>query len=132
MMSEGPTRKFQKELNAGAISLVLLGLFRRREQPMYGYEIARRLTDLGRDALPMNQGAIYPVLRSLERQGLLASRLEPSDAGPPRRYYRLTPAGREAFGDWKRAWRSTRGFVDSILEERHETGTRAARRTVPG
>ena len=119
-MAADGTRKFQKELNSGAIALVLLGLFVRRRQPMYGYEIARHLAGLSGDTLPMNQGAIYPVLRSLERQGLLASLVEPSISGPPRKYYRLTAAGRKAFGEWRRTWESTRAFVDSILETKHD------------
>ena len=73
MDDEAARRKFQRELNSGAVSLVLLGLLARRGKPMYGYEIAKRLEEAGGGALPMNQGALYPVLRSLEKQGLLAS-----------------------------------------------------------
>ena len=64
----------------------------------------------------MKQGALYPVLRSLESSGLLESRVEPSVSGPPRRYYVLTEAGREALDRWTRIWRRTRTFVDGTLK----------------
>ena len=62
------------------------------------------------------QSALYPVLRNLEAGGLLESHLAPSDSGPPRRYYRITAAGRAALAEWAGAWRETRDSVDSVLE----------------
>jgi PadR family transcriptional regulator PadR len=47
---------------------------------------------------------------------LLASRIVPSYAGPPRRYYRITEAGRATLGQWRAIWRSTRNFVDEFLD----------------
>ena len=61
------------------------------------------------------QSALYPVLRNMEGAGLLESHVEPSVAGPPRRYYRITGAGRDALRDWAAAWRATRDSVDSVL-----------------
>jgi PadR family transcriptional regulator PadR len=63
---------------------------------------------------PMKQGALYPVLRTLSAHGLLASRVVPSSAGPPRRYYRITDAGRETLASWLSAWTATRDFVDAV------------------
>ena len=63
----------------------------------------------------MKQGTLYPVLRSLEREGLLESTLEPSDSGPARRYYRVTPTGHEALTLLEAAWADTRNFVDRVL-----------------
>jgi len=113
-------RKFQKELNAGAISLVLLGLFSRERKSMYGYEIAKRLEAATDDGLPMNQGALYPVLRSLEKRGFLNSNVEPSVSGPPRKYYRITPDGKKVLDAWTDAWQRTKRFVDSFLESDDE------------
>jgi PadR family transcriptional regulator PadR len=64
----------------------------------------------------MKQGALYPVLRSLERSGLLESTVEPSVSGPPRRYYRITEAGRRTLEQWTEMWRETKSFVDTILK----------------
>jgi PadR family transcriptional regulator PadR len=66
--------------------------------------------------LPVKQGTLYPVLRSLEAGGLLSSEVEPSVTGPPRRYYTVTDAGREAVGLWQGSWERTKEFVDAVLE----------------
>ena len=109
-------RKFQKELSTGTVSLVLLAAMARADEPMYGYQIAKRLEHAGDGALAGKQSALYPVLRNLAAAGLLDSHVEPSVAGPPRRYYRITALGREVLGHWLASWRGTRDSVDSILQ----------------
>ncbi len=110
------TKKFQKEMNAGIASLVLLSLMGQASEPMYGYQVAKLLEDNSQNAPIMKQGALYPVLRSLEKSGLLGSKVEPSVSGPPRRYYTITDTGRETLALWKEIWGQTKGFVDHILK----------------
>ena len=113
--AEAAARKFQKELSAGLTSLVLLSVLAAAADDLYGYEIARRLTAGADASTPFKQGALYPVLRNMSAAGLLSSRVVPSYAGPPRRYYRITPLGREALAAWVATWTSTRDFVDAIV-----------------
>ncbi|MCR6662031.1 MAG: PadR family transcriptional regulator [Luteimonas sp.] len=113
-------RKFQKELSAGTVSLALLAVLATSGEPMYGYLIAKTLERSGDGVLSGKQSALYPVLRNLQAAGLLDSFVEPSDAGPPRRYYRITTQGRIALRDWAAAWRATRDSVDSVLEGSRE------------
>ena len=113
-------RKFQKELSAGTVSLALLAVLAAAAEPMYGYQIAKTLERFGEGVLSGKQSALYPVLRNQEAAGLLESFVEPSDAGPPRRYYRITAPGRRALHDWAAAWRATRDSVDSVLEGTRE------------
>lgn len=108
-------RKFQRELSAGLTALVLLAVLEQTDSDLYGYEIARRLSGVHETAGPFKLGALYPVLRNLSASGLLSSRVVPSCAGPPRRYYRITPLGREALECWRSTWSATRDFVDAIL-----------------
>jgi PadR family transcriptional regulator PadR len=112
---EAGLRKFQKELSAGIVSFALLALLARAQTPAYGYQIAKELERYG-EGLPVKQGTLYPVLRSLEVGGLVASEVEPSVAGPPRRYYTIPSEGREAVPLWGEAWRRTRDFVDAVVE----------------
>jgi len=107
-------KKFQRELHSGVTSLVLLSILGRAREPLYGYQIAKQLGDDGEGAAT-KVGALYPVLRSLERGGLLASRVEPSVSGPPRRYYRITRAGRAALERWLAIWDRNRRFVDAVI-----------------
>ena len=109
-------KKFQKELSSGTVALVLLAVLGQSRQPMYGYQIAKQLESVGEGVLAGKQSALYPVLRNLEGAGLLASDVEPSISGPPRRYYRMTKPGREALRAWTAAWVATRDCVDKVLQ----------------
>jgi PadR family transcriptional regulator PadR len=110
------TRKFQKEMNAGLASLVLLSVLDRSSEPMYGYQIAKLLEEYSGDASFMKQGALYPVLHSLEDNGLLESKVEPSVSGPPRRYYEITAEGREVLVIWQGVWKQMKSFVDKAIK----------------
>ena len=106
-------RKFQKELTAGTHALMLLAVLAQAKEPLYGYQIAKRLES---EAPTVKLGTLYPVLRSLETMELLESRVEPSITGPPRKYYALTADGRHALHAWTRIWTSTRESLDAVLK----------------
>lgn len=109
-------KKFQKELNGGTASLVLLGVLGKADRPMYGYQIAKLIESSTQDVDIMKQGALYPVLRSLESYDLLESEVEPSVSGPPRRYYQITDTGRQVLIKWTNIWDQTRKLVEAVLE----------------
>ena len=112
------SQKFQRELNAGLVGLVLLAVLDGAEEDLYGYQIAKRLQHLADGSSPVKQGALYPVLRQLSANGLLASRIVPSYSGPPRRYYRITDTGRRTLAEWRDIWHATRDFVDEFTESK--------------
>lgn len=116
---EATLRKFQKELNSGLVSLVLLAILDRSTEPLYGYQIAKSIEGSWQEEAPVKQGTLYPVLRSMEESGLLGSRVEPSVSGPPRKYYTITDRGRSVLTEWRAAWSNTRDFVDATLEGRN-------------
>ena len=115
-MDDSSGRKFQKELNGGLVGLVLLAVLAESDEDLYGYEIAKRLASANDGTSIFKEGTIYPVLRALSAAELLTSRIVPSYAGPPRRYYRITEQGRGVLSEWKVIWRSTRDFVDRFIE----------------
>ena len=88
------------ELRRGTIAFCVLALLDERER--YAVELVGALTDS--QALAAGAGTIYPLLSRLREDELVVTTWKESPAGPPRRYYRLTPAGRrslEAFrGEW--------------------------------
>ncbi|MDH3626185.1 MAG: PadR family transcriptional regulator [Acidobacteriota bacterium] len=108
-------RKFQKELNSGTVSLVVLSLMDASTEPLYGYQIAKLLEAQAEGQLPMKQGALYPVLRAMEANGLLRSNVEPSTSAPPRRYYSVTVEGHNMLAIWINVWGNTRDFVERVL-----------------
>lgn len=115
-MDDTNDRKFQKDLNGGLVGLVLLAVLAERSEDLYGYEIAKRLASANEGISIFKEGTIYPVLRALSAGGLLTSRIVPSYAGPPRRYYRITEQGRTVLAEWKLIWAATRDFVDRFTE----------------
>ena len=70
----------------------------------YGYQIIQRIRDLSGGQIEWTTGTLYPLLHSLENEGLLASSWQSVAHAPRRKYYRLTPAGRNALEQEKRHW----------------------------
>lgn len=113
--AEAHVKKFRKELHSGIAAMVLLALLERTGEEMYGYQIAKEIGAKAGGESFLKQGAIYPVLRSLHASDLLSSRVEVSVSGPPRRYYAISPMGREALETWRGVWSDLRAFVDALI-----------------
>jgi PadR family transcriptional regulator, regulatory protein PadR len=109
-------KKFQKELSAGIVSLVLLSVLSKSTEAMYGYQIAKLVEESRYGGNLIKLGTLYPVLRALEDNGLLLSEVDPSVTGPPRRYYRITHDGRSTLGRWLGIWQETGEMVEFHLK----------------
>ncbi|MGH3009913.1 MAG: PadR family transcriptional regulator [Gaiellaceae bacterium] len=90
----------QSQLIKGVLELALLAVIAREES--YGYEILSTLEAAGLDGV--GDASVYGTLRRLERAGHLTSRLEASDSGPARKYYVITPVGREELRVGTETW----------------------------
>jgi PadR family transcriptional regulator PadR len=101
----------QVQLRKGALDLCVLAVLSRGES--YGYEIASTLVG----AVGMGEGTIYPLMRRMQNDRLVATRIVESANGPPRKYYQITPLGRTVFEAHRRDWRSFAGAVDKLLED---------------
>ena len=108
-------RKFLKELSAGITSLALLSIMQNTDKPMYGYQIAKYMEDEDEKLPLIKHGVLYPVLRSLEKNDLLSSIVEPSVSGPPRRYYTITDEGTQTLQRWIGIWKRTSIMVNRII-----------------
>lgn len=83
------------------------------EEPSYGYEMVRKLTERG--LALVSEGAIYPVLSRMQRNGLIDGYLVASPEGPARKYYRIENKGRAALEEWSTAWSDLVAGVDNVL-----------------
>jgi PadR family transcriptional regulator PadR len=108
-------KKFQKELNAGIIALILLSILDKSKNPQYGYQIAKKM-EMASDRTISKLGTLYPVLRSLEASNLLRSNVSPSVSGPPRRYYTITPEGRSTLQRWLKIWDQIKNNLYNIMK----------------
>ena len=88
------------ELRRGTIVLSVLSQL---SEPRYGYSLVTILTEYG---MPVETNTLYPLLRRLEGQGLLISEWN-TEESKPRKYYCITPEGKEVYEKLKKQWRRT-------------------------
>lgn len=110
---EQQVKKFRKELSSGTVSLMLLSILANAKTPLYGYQITKLLEGTSGD----KQGALYPVLRNLSTKGLLISEVVPSESGPPRKYFTISPLGRAVLKEWLEIWQQTSAFVNQTIAD---------------
>ena len=79
--------------------------------PLHGYRIARRIEQISRDALSLNQGTLYPALLKLEQTGWIASSWSQSESGRRVKVYTLTKEGRKQLRVEEAAWQQATGIV---------------------
>ncbi len=125
MNNDGPDGRFKKadeeferwskEVKRGAVSLAILALLNGKRD--YGYEVVKRLA--GRGAfLQLDEGTVYPLLRRLEKRGLLESEWNYDDPAKPRKYYSVTDEGRYALTRMVKSWNmlseEMRGIISGV------------------
>jgi DNA-binding PadR family transcriptional regulator len=91
--------------------IVVLAVLSQMDTAQYGYSLIQGLAEQGLD---IEEGTLYPLLRRLEKQGLLESEWEVSEARP-RKYYRISPAGREVLTTLSADWFATVQVMSRIL-----------------
>jgi PadR family transcriptional regulator, regulatory protein PadR len=100
------------QMRRGTLQYCVLALVAREE--LYGFDLVRALAEV--DGMVTSEGTIYPLLSRLRRDGLVESTWRESPNGPPRRYYRVTPAGRRALNTFAQEWSRFRDAVDHFVE----------------
>jgi len=88
--------------------------------PLHGYGIARRIEQISRDVLAVNQGTLYPVLLKLEQEGSIVSEYRASENNRRARFYRLTRDGRKQLQAELRDWEQTAGIIGRFFELKAE------------
>ena len=99
----------RQELRRGSLILAVLGQLKGEH---YGYTLRKALSDAG---VEIDEGALYPMLRRLESQGLLTSEWREEEKRN-KRFYRLSPLGTETLARLVTEWRGLNASLDGILE----------------
>lgn len=94
-------------------SLILEAL---AQEPSHGYRIAQQIKERSKGVLDFKEGTLYPALHKLESEGMVES-YEGVEKGRPRRYYRITRAGRGTLAKDRAEWRELSRAVTMILGE---------------
>jgi PadR family transcriptional regulator PadR len=116
----GSIRKWETQLRKGSLELAVLASLWSGE--LYGLEILRRLAESSSLVVP--EGTVYPLLSRLKAEGWVDSEWVEAEAGHPRKYYRLTPAGRRRALQMARSWTSFAAGLDALLQPLGKGGAR--------
>jgi PadR family transcriptional regulator, regulatory protein PadR len=101
--------EINKDLVAASATPLVLAILAERES--YGYAILKRVSELSGGRLEWSDGMLYPVLHRLERLGWIAGKWQKSESGRRRKYYRITPRGKDQLDAERRQWQA----VDTAL-----------------
>jgi PadR family transcriptional regulator PadR len=97
------------QLKKGTLEMLVLAILEHADG--YAYDIVTKLAH----GVEMSEGTIYPLMRRLQNEAWVTTYLAESDSGPPRKYYRLTPAGHEELARMKIEWREFVADVNRII-----------------
>lgn len=99
------------QFKKGALNLCVLVLLDKQDR--YGYELVQKISD----RIAISEGAVYPLLRRLTKEGYFSTYLQESTEGPPRKYYSLTDVGRTYLHEQLEEWQSFTDGVNKLIEE---------------
>ncbi|MHA6252876.1 PadR family transcriptional regulator [Oceanobacillus sp. CAU 1775] len=103
------------QFKKGVLELCVLVLLGRKE--LYGYELVQQISN----QIEISEGAVYPLLRRLTKEGMATTYLQESSEGPPRKYYKLTTDGeiylQELLTEWKTFTNGVNNLIENEVEE---------------
>lgn len=104
-----------KEVLKGHIDTIILSLLQQRD--MYGYELAKFVREKSNDQFELKEGTLYLSLKRLEKNQWIESYWG-DDQGPGgrRKYYKITPLGRDYIKEKRREWEFVKKIMDTFLE----------------
>ncbi len=102
------------QFKKGVLELCVLVLLDRKDQ--YGYELVQQISN----QIEISEGAVYPLLRRLTKEGLATTYLQESSEGPPRKYYKLTEPGEGYLNEILTEWRAFTKGVNKLIDNEVE------------
>jgi len=108
-MTKSKTDLLQGTLDLLVLKALTLG-------PLHGWGVSKRIRQMSREVLEINQGSLYPALHRLEDRGLIAAEWGVSDEGRRAKFYTLTADGRRQFVEERESWSLFSGAVEHVLQ----------------
>ncbi len=99
------------QFKKGVLELCVLSMLNKKD--LYGYELVNEISK----NVAISDGTIYPLLKRLKDEGYFTTYLEESQEGPPRKYYKLTPEGKNMKIELEKEWKKFVNGVNNIVEE---------------
>lgn len=105
--------KIEKSLLSGSTPLLVLSLLKNGDK--YGYEMAEELARRSDDTFLLKEGTLYPLLHTLEKNGLVDAYIQETPAGRQRKYYHLTDEGRRQLERKTEEWKLFSEKVNAVI-----------------
>lgn len=102
------------DLVQGTLDLLILKTI--SLEPKHGWAIAKRIQQVSREALQVQQGSLYPALHRLEQQGWIRARWAESETGRQAKFYSLTLAGRKQMERETANWNRLSGAINLVIQ----------------
>ena len=107
--------KVNKELLKGSTTILILSLLERKE--MYGYEMIKEIEIKSSGVFSFKEGTLYPILHSLESEGLVEAFWLEGEGARKRKYYRITEKGKGQLKEKQEEWKTFRSAVEKVMWE---------------
>ncbi|MCB2290921.1 PadR family transcriptional regulator [Clostridium sp. CS001] len=104
-----------KELLKGSTVTLILKLINKK--PMYGYEMIKEMDEKSKGVFTLKEGTLYPILHTLEANGLVEAYWDEESSKRKRKYYRITKEGKSSLKEKEEEWATFRSAVDNMLLE---------------
>ncbi len=102
------------DLVQGTLDLLILKTI--SLEPKHGWAIAKRIQQVSREALQVQQGSLYPALHRLEQQGWIEAKWAESETGRQAKFYSLTAAGRKQMERETENWNRLSGAINLVVQ----------------
>lgn len=101
------------QFKKGILDLCVLSILEKKE--IYGYGLKLEISSL----MEVNENTLYPLLRRLEKDGYVETSTHRSEQGRMRKYYHITPLGKEHLSNQRLEWRAFKKAADQLIEGDH-------------
>ena len=107
--------KISKEMLKGSTVILVLSLL--DKEPMYGYQMIKEIEKKSSGVFNFKEGTLYPILHSLEAEGMIESYWLGSKGSRQRKYYRITSPGKQHLKEKEKEWVTFRSAVDKVITQ---------------
>lgn len=110
------TDKYARQMKKGVLDMLVLKLL--ENDTKYGYQIIQEMKEKSGDTFGLKDGTLYPILYRLEDDGFVVSEWSEAEGKQvPRKYYRITDAGRQALREIQTTWARLSEGISRIMED---------------
>ena len=112
-VTEGITMSKPSDLVQGTLDLLLLKIL--ALEPLHGWAISQRLSQVSKDELRVSDGSLYPALYKLEQEGWIKAEWKTSELGRRAKFYSLTASGRRKLEEETEEWRRLSSAISRVI-----------------